>query len=41
VDTYGRVIDALDAMTLVTLDAMMQARGGPPPERPGMTVSSA
>jgi len=35
------VIDKLDAPRLGTLDAIVQARSGPPAERPGLTVSSA
>ena len=41
-ETYGHVIDELDhAPRLPAVDAIMQARSGPPPERPGLTVSSA
>ena len=40
-DTHSHVIDELDAPTLATLDAILQARSGAPPERPGLTVSSA
>jgi integrase len=41
-DTYGHVIDELDhAPRLAAVDAIPQARGGPPPERPGLAVSSA
>ncbi|MGZ6268902.1 MAG: hypothetical protein ACXWNR_10140 [Candidatus Limnocylindrales bacterium] len=41
-DTYGHVMDELDdAPRLAAVDAIMQARGGPPPQRPGLTVSSA
>ena len=41
-ETYGHVIDELDhAPRLAAVDAIMQARSGPPPERPGLTVSSA
>jgi len=41
-ETYGHVIDELDhAPRLAAVDAIMQARTGPPPERPGLTVSSA
>ena len=41
-DTYGHVMDELDdAPRLAAVDAIMQARSGPPPERPGLTVSSA
>jgi hypothetical protein len=41
-DTYGHVIDELeDAPRLAAVDAIMQARSSPPPERPGLTVSSA
>ena len=41
-DTYGHVIDELDhAPRLAAVDAIMQARHGTPPERPGLTVSSA
>ncbi len=39
-DTYGHVIDELDnAPRLAAVDAIMQARRGTPPERPGLTVS--
>jgi len=38
----GHVTDELDhAPRLAAVDASMQARTGPPPERPGLTVSSA
>jgi hypothetical protein len=41
-DTYGQVMDELDhAPRLAAVDAIMQARSGPPRERPGVTVSSA
>ncbi|MGZ4344522.1 MAG: hypothetical protein ACXVHX_23395 [Solirubrobacteraceae bacterium] len=41
-DTYGHVMDELDhAPRLAAVDAIMQARSDPPPERPGLTVSSA
>ena len=41
-DTYGHVMDELDhAPRLAAVDAIMQARSGAPPERPGLTVSSA
>ena len=36
--TYGHVMDELDH---APVDAILQARSGPPPERPGLTVSSA
>ena len=40
-DTYGCVMDELDhAPRFAAVDAIMQARSGPPPERPGLTVSS-
>ena len=36
------VIDELDhAPRLAAVDAITQARSGPPPEHPGLTVSSA
>jgi hypothetical protein len=42
VDTHSRVMDELDdAPRLAAVDAIMQARSEPPPERPGLTVSSA
>ena len=42
VDTYGHVMDELDdAPRLAALDAILQARREPPPERPGLNVSSA
>ena len=41
-DTYGHVMDELDhAPRLAAVDAIMQARSGPTPERPGLNVSSA
>ena len=41
-ETYGHVIDELDdAPRLAAVDAIMQARSGPPPEHPGVNVSSA
>ena len=40
--THGHVMDERDhAPRLAAVDAIMQARSGPPPERPGLTVSSA
>lgn len=40
-DTYGHVMDELDdAPRLAAVDAILQARSGRPPERPGLTVSS-
>jgi hypothetical protein len=42
VDAYAHVMDELDhAPRLAAVDASMQARSGPPPERPGVNVSSA
>ena len=41
-DTYGHVMDELDdAPMLPAVNAIMQARSRTPPERPGLTVSSA
>ena len=40
-DTYGHVMDELDHAPLAAVDAIMEARSGPPPERSGLTVSSA
>ena len=41
-DTYGHMMDEPDeAAMLAAVDAIMQARSGPPSERPGLTVSSA
>jgi len=38
----GHVMDEPDhAPRLAGVDAIMQARSGPPPEHPGLTVSSA
>ena len=40
--THGHVMDERDhAPRLAAVDAIMQARSGPPPARPGLTVSSA
>ena len=40
-ETYRQVIDGLDdAAMLAAVDAILQARSGTPPERPGLTVSS-
>ena len=40
-DTYGHVMDELDAARLATLDGILQARSSTPAQRPGLTVSSA
>jgi len=40
-DTYSHVFDELDAPRLAAVDAIVQARGGIPPQRPGVTVASA
>ena len=42
-DTYGHVMDEFDDANrrLAAVDAIMQARRGPPPERPSLNVWSA